>query len=175
MCWLSAGFIQAVYVAAIEPTVSKHWSQKGKITHGTSHFLHQLTDSWQKVYHILYTSCPTSASTVKKWKIYFEDSFAACMPLPTAVSTYTTTTTTTLHLFNGLFSRTTWVSRHQIGKPFWILLKQEMTEWQWHQLSHMQIIYTSLQTNNHASTSPLSFYTLDALPAAQPTASRHWR
>jgi len=31
------------------------------------------------------------------------------------------------HTFNGLLSRTTWVSRHQKGKPFWILLKQEMT------------------------------------------------
>jgi len=31
-----------------------------------------------------------------------------------------------LHPFNGLFSRTTWVSRHQKSKPFWILLKQEM-------------------------------------------------
>jgi len=30
------------------------------------------------------------------------------------------------HTFNGLFSRTIWVSRHQKGKPFWILLKQEM-------------------------------------------------
>jgi len=29
--------------------------------------------------------------------------------------------------------------------------------WQWHQLDHMQIICTSLQTDNHASTSPLSF------------------
>ena len=26
-----------------------------------------------------------------------------------------------LHPFNSLFSRTTWVSRHQKGKPFWIL------------------------------------------------------
>jgi len=31
---------------------------------------------------------------------------------------------TTLHPFNGLFSRTTWVSRHPKGKPFWILMKQ---------------------------------------------------
>ena len=31
-----------------------------------------------------------------------------------------------LHLFNGLFSRKTWVSQHQKGKAFWILLKQEM-------------------------------------------------
>jgi len=44
--------------------------------------------------------------------------------------------------------------------------------WQWHQLDHMQIIYTLLQTDNHASTSSLSFYRLDALPAAQPTASK---
>jgi len=79
------------------------------------------------------------------------------------------------HPFNGLFSRTTWVSRHQKGKPFWILLEQEMMRWQWHQLDCMQIICTSLQTDNHASTSPLSFYRPDALPAAQPTTSKHWR
>jgi len=29
--------------------------------------------------------------------------------------------------------------------------------------------------DNHACTPPLSIYRLDALPAAQPTASRHWR
>ena len=29
--------------------------------------------------------------------------------------------------------------------------------WQWHQRDHMQIICTSLQTDNHASTSPRSF------------------
>jgi len=62
----------------------------------------------------------------------------------------------------AFFSRTTW-----------ILLEQEMMWWQWHQLDHMQIICTSLQTNNQASTSPLIFYRPDALPAAQPTASKH--
>jgi len=36
------------------------------------------------------------------------------------------TTTSLLHPFNGLFSRTTWVSRHQKVKPFWILLQQEI-------------------------------------------------
>ena len=34
-----------------------------------------------------------------------------------------------LHLFNGLFSRTTWISRHLIGKPFWILINQEVMGW----------------------------------------------
>jgi len=72
--------------------------------------------------------------------------------------------------FPGL--RTTWVSRRQKGKPFWILLEQEMTEWQWHQLDHMQIICISFQTDNHARTSSPSFYRPDALPAAQPTASK---
>jgi len=69
-----------------------------------------------------------------------------------------------MHPFNGLFSTTTW-----------ILLKQEMIGWQWHQLDHMQIICTSLQIGNHISTSSLNFYRPDALPATQPTASKHWR
>jgi len=52
-------------------------------------------------------------------------------------------------------------------------MKQEMMGWQQHQLDHMQIIYTSLQTNNHASTSLLTFYWPDALPDVQPTVSEH--
>jgi len=42
----------------------------------------------------------------------------------------------------------------QIGFTFLV----RDSEWQWHQLGHMQIC-TSLQTNNHASTPPLSFFT----------------
>jgi len=53
---------------------------------------------------------------------------------------------------------TTSVNRQQKGKPFLILLEQDMMGWQWHQPDHTQIIYTSLQTNNHACTSPLSFF-----------------
>jgi len=54
---------------------------------------------------------------------------------------------------------TTWVSQHQKGKPFCILLEQG---WQRHQLDHMQIICTLLQTDNRASTSLFSFYRPDA-------------
>ena len=61
-------------------------------------------------------------------------------------------TTTGQTPFNGLFSRTT-----RKVKPVWILMKQEMMEWQCHQLDHMQIICTSLKTNNHASTLSLNF------------------
>jgi len=42
---------------------------------------------------------------------------------------------TRTHLFNGLFSRITWVSWHQKGKPLWILMKQEMMGWHWQWLS----------------------------------------
>jgi len=38
-------------------------------------------------------------------------------------------------------------------------MKQEMMGWQWHQLNHMQIICTSLWTDNHASNSPPVIFT----------------
>jgi len=44
--------------------------------------------------------------------------------------------------------------------------------WQWHQLDHMQIIFNLLQTDNHASTSSLSFHRPDTLSAAQPRISK---
>jgi len=44
------------------------------------------------------------------------------------------------------------------------------SEWQWHQLGHMQVCIW-LQTDNRANTPPLRFYRPDALPAAQSTAS----
>jgi len=62
------------------------------------------------------------------------------------------------------------VSRYQKGKTNLDFTEAKDSEWQWHQLCHMQVC-TSLLTDNHANTLPLSFYSLDALPAAQPTAS----
>jgi len=76
------------------------------------------------------------------------------------------------HPFNGSLSRTTQVGRYQKGKTNLDFTEARGSEWQWHQLDHTQVC-TSLQTDNHASTPPLSFYRLDALPAAQPTASKH--
>jgi len=70
-----------------------------------------------------------------------------------------------LHLFNGLFSRITWVSRHQKGKPFWILLEQEMMG---HKLDHMQIISTLLRQ----ITVPVphhSVFTGQICPSCRPT------
>ena len=45
------------------------------------------------------------------------------------------------------------------GLPGWAgTRKVKPSEWQWHQLGPMQVC-TLLQTDNHASTSPLSFFT----------------
>jgi len=64
------------------------------------------------------------------------------------------------------------VSLYQKGKTNLDFTNARHSEWQWHQLGHMQTICTSLLTDNHASTTALSFYKPDALPAAQPTASK---
>ena len=74
--------------------------------------------------------------------------------------------------FNGPFSGTTRVSQYQKGKTNLDFTEARDSEWQWHQLGRMQVCIT-LQTDNHASTPPLVFYRLDALPAAPPTASKH--
>ena len=78
------------------------------------------------------------------------------------------------HPFNGPLSRTTQVSRYQKGKTNLDFTEARDSEWQWNQLGHMQVC-TSLQTDNQASTHRSVFYRLDNLPAAKPTASKHWR
>jgi len=57
------------------------------------------------------------------------------------------------------------VSRYQKGKANLDFAEARASEWQWHQLGHMQVC-TLLQTDNHASIPLLSFYRPDALSAA---------
>ena len=93
-----------------------------------------------------------------------------CQATPQLGQLYTHT-----HPFNGPFSGTTWVSRYQKDQTNLDFTEARDSEWQWHQLGHMQVC-TLLQIDNHASTQPLKFfYRLDALPATQPTALKHWR
>jgi len=63
---------------------------------------------------------------------------------------------TRTHPFNGPLSGTTRVSRCQKGKTNLDFTEARDNEWQWYQLGHMQVC-TSLQTDNHTSTPPLSF------------------
>jgi len=62
------------------------------------------------------------------------------------------------HPFNGYFSGTTQVSQYQKGKTTLDFTEARDSEWQWHQLGHMQVC-TLLQTGNHGSTPLLSFLT----------------
>jgi len=50
------------------------------------------------------------------------------------------------------------VSQYQKGKTSLDFTEARDNEWQCRQLGHMQVC-TSLQTDNHASTPPLSFFT----------------
>jgi len=50
------------------------------------------------------------------------------------------------------------VSQYQKGKTNLDFTEARDSEWQWHQLGHMQVC-TSLQTENHTNTPPLSFFT----------------
>ena len=70
------------------------------------------------------------------------------------------------HPFNGPFSGTTRVSRYQKGKTNLDFTEARDSEWQWHQLGHMQVSI-SLQTDNHNSTPLLSFLQVPFLPPNQ--------
>jgi len=59
-------------------------------------------------------------------------------------------THTHTHLFNGPFSRTTPDSQYQKGKTNVDFTEARDSEWQWHELGHMQVC-TLLQTDNNAS------------------------
>jgi len=61
------------------------------------------------------------------------------------------------------------VSQYQKGKTNLDFTAARDSEWQWHQLGHMQVC-TSLQTENHASTPPLSFLQAGC-PSCHPTNS----
>jgi len=72
-------------------------------------------------------------------------------------------------LFPGLPG---WAGTRKV-KPIWILLKQETVSGSG--ISWAVCKSAPRSRHNHASTPPLSFYRPDALPVAQPTASKHWR
>jgi len=71
--------------------------------------------------------------------------------------------------FNGPFSGTTRVSLYQKGISNLDFTEATDSEWQWHQLVHMQVC-TSLNTDNHISTTSLSF-SQAGCPSCRPTNS----
>jgi len=63
------------------------------------------------------------------------------------------------------------VGRYQKGKTNLDSTEARDSEWQWHQLDHMQVC-TSFQTDNHASTSLLSFLLTSRMPFLLPNQQR---
>jgi len=61
------------------------------------------------------------------------------------------------------------VSRYQKGKTNLDFSEARDSEWQWHQLGHIEVC-TSLQTDSHTSTPPLCFL-LAGCPSCRPTNS----
>ena len=77
------------------------------------------------------------------------------------------------HPFNGPFSGTIQVSRYQKGKTNLDFTGARDSEWQWHQLGH--ICKPAPRSRQITTPAPHHsvFYRPDALPAAQPTVSKH--
>jgi len=59
--------------------------------------------------------------------------------------------------------------RYQKGKTNLDFIEARDSDWQWHQLGHMQVC-TFLQTDNHASAPPVSFLQAGC-PSCRPTNS----
>jgi len=116
-------------------------------------------------------SCPNLTSSTHHYSLTPTFRYRAVTWVFGSLLAFTYTHT---HPFNGPLCGTTQVSRYQKGKTNLDFTKARDSEWQWHQLGHIQVC-TSLQTDNHASTPPVIFLQ-DGCPfAAQPTASKHWR
>ena len=96
----------------------------------------------------------------------FSTVLSTLSPYLAYIHTYTHT-----HPFIGLFSGTTQVSRYQKGRTNLDFIEARDSEWQWHQLGHIQVCIQITTPAPHHSV----FYRSDALPAAQPTVSKHWR
>ena len=104
------------------------------------------------------TTCPDSTHHAAKTAVY-----------PNNNVSDTDLLFTHRHPFNGPLSGTTRVSRYQKGKTNLDFTEARDSEWQWHQLDHMQDC-TSLQTDNHTSTPPLSILQA-GYPSCRPTNS----
>jgi len=89
-----------------------------------------------------------------------------------AVSTTVPNAGTVFTPSNGPLSGTTWVSQYQKGKTNLDFTEARDSEWQWNRWAICKSAPRSRQIAMPATHHSV-FYRLDALPAAQPTASKH--
>jgi len=74
--------------------------------------------------------CYGASEATATWR--FTNFVLYCIPQHTRSDTHT-------HTFNSPFSGTTRVSRYQKGKTSLDFTEAKDSEWQWHQLGHMQV------------------------------------
>ena len=111
---------------------------------------------WQHSKHVLRSASTGFLQVISDSKSEFKKNVENCFIYHRFIAKKTQTNTHT-HPFNGSLSGTTRVSRYQKGKTNLDFTEARDSEWQWHQLGHMQVC-TSIQTDNHASTPPPSVY-----------------
>jgi len=80
------------------------------------------------------------------------------------------------HPFNGPFSGTTRVNRYQKGKTNLDFTKPRDSEWQWHQLGHMQVCTSLRLPCQHSTTHYFTGWMPSLLPNQQhPSTEGIWR
>ena len=79
------------------------------------------------------------------------------------------------HPFNGPLFGTTRVSQYQKGKTNLDFTEARDSEWQWHQLGHMQVCSAPRSRQITMPAPHCSVFLQAGCLAAQPTASKHWR
>jgi len=149
-------------IAVLQQVQSLHFAHQFRMLSGSLQVYLQVPQPSHVLLHhsfkYLIINNTTQSLIYRVWHV-----FPPASPLLTHTHTHTHLTA----LSRGLPG---WTSTRKV-KPIWILLKQETLSGSWDTQ-----VCTSLQTDNHASTPPLKFfYRPDALPATQPTVSKHWR
>ena len=130
---------------------------------------------WQSQTHWRWTLANTRAlrSTCHKSRLHLSNSPSNKYVSPTLLYLHKVPLEHT-HPFNGPLSGTTQVGQYQKGKTNLDFTEARDSEWQWHQLAICKSAPCSGQITMPAPHRSV-FYRPDALPAAQPTASKHWR
>ena len=119
---------------------------------------------------------------VQNWRILLEQSVTDCRPMLAATSAFRHILKfSTVYIMSSPHTRLTapcpglprWAGTRKV-KPIWILLKQETVSGSGISWAICKSAHRSRQITTPAPHRSV-FYRPDALPAAQPTASKHWR
>ena len=108
-----------------------------------------------------------------RYQLIAEQWTANQLNVAAAVAWWNTHTHTHIHLMAFFLGLPRWAGTRKV-EPIWILLKQETVSGSGISCARCKSAPCSRQITTPASHHSV-FYRLDALPVAQPTASKHWR